>query len=186
MKQHLIMVVSLAVLGGLLLGMAPDAMAAHELVGASKCKSCHKKIGNPYALWQKTEHAKAYETLASPEAKKIAADKGLGDPQKEEACLKCHVTRVFLGNPAVNEKGKYTDAEGIGCEACHGPGSDYKKKKIMKDHDAAVANGLLRNKTEEHCTQCHNDESPTFEAFDFEKQWAEIDHPIIPKEKAAK
>lgn len=183
MKRHLIMVVSLAVLGGFFLGMASEAVAGHELVGASKCKSCHKKIGNPYALWLKSEHAKAFETLASPEAKKIAADKGLGDPQKEEACLKCHVSRVFLGDPAVNAKGKYTDAEGVGCEACHGAGSDYKKKKIMKDHDAAIANGLIIEKTEAHCTKCHNEESPTFKAFDFEKQWEEIKHPIVAKKK---
>jgi len=183
MKRHLTMVVSLVVLSGLLMSMAPEAMAAPELVGASKCKSCHKKIGNPYKSWLDTEHAKAFETLATPEAKKIAADMGLGDPQKEDACLKCHVSRVFLGDPAVSAKGKYADTEGVGCEACHGAGSDYKKKKIMKDHDAAVANGLVREKTEAHCTKCHNEESPTFKAFDFEKQWAEIDHPIVPKEK---
>ncbi len=186
MKKHLIMVVSLLVLGGLFLGMAPDAMADHELVGASKCKSCHKKIGNPYKIWLDTEHSKAFETLASAESRKIAADMGLGDPQKEEACLKCHVTRVFLGNPAVNAKGKYKDTEGVGCEACHGAGSDYKKKKIMKDHDAAVAKGLIIEKTEAHCTKCHNEESPTFKAFDFEKQWAEIDHPVVAKKTTKK
>ncbi len=181
MKRHLILALGLVVLGGLLMGMAPEAKVDHELVGSSKCKSCHKKIGNPYVLWQDSAHAKAYETLGTPEAKKIAADKGLGDPQKEEACLKCHVTRVFLGNPAVNAKGKYADTEGVGCEACHGAGSDYKKKKIMKDHDAAVANGMIREKTEEHCTQCHNSDSPTYKEFDMEKRWAEIDHPVTEK-----
>ncbi len=183
MKRHLIFVVSLVILCGMFMGMAPEAMAAHELVGASKCKSCHKKLGNPYKIWQDTEHSKAFDTLGTPEAKKIAADKGLGDPQKEEACLKCHVSRVFLGNPAINAKGKYADTEGVGCEACHGPGSDYKKKKIMKDHDAAVAKGLLRDKSEAHCTKCHNDESPTFKDFNFEERWEAIKHPIVKKAK---
>ena len=183
MKRHLMLTVGMVVLGGILLGTAPEAMAGHELVGAKKCKSCHKKIGNPYKIWLDTGHAKAYETLASPEAKKIAADKGLGDPQKEEACLKCHVTRYFLGNPAVSAKGKYADSEGVGCEACHGPGSDFKKKKIMKDHDAAVAAGLKRDKSEAHCTKCHNDESPTFKEFNLDKRWEEIKHPIIKKKK---
>ncbi len=180
MKRHLMLAVGMVVLGGLL-GMASNAMAEHELVGASKCKSCHKKIGDPYKIWQGTGHAKAFEALASPEAKKIAADKGLGDPQKEEACLKCHVTRIFIGNPAVNEKGKYLDTEGVGCEACHGAGSDYKKKSIMKDHDASVANGMTREKSEAFCTKCHNSESPTFKEFDLEKYWAKIDHPITEK-----
>ncbi len=183
MKRHLMLAVGVVVLGGMLLGMAPSAIAGHELVGAGKCRSCHKKTGNQHKIWLGTEHAKAFETLGTPEAKKIAADKGLGDPQKEEACLKCHVSRVFLGNPALKEGGKYTDAEGVGCEACHGPGSDYKKKKIMKDHDAAVAKGLVIEKNEAHCLQCHNSESPTFKDFDFEKRWEEIKHPVVLKEK---
>ncbi len=184
MKKQLLIALSLVIIGGLSLGMAQDALAGHEIVGAAKCKSCHKKIGNPYALWQKTEHAKAFETLATPEAKKIAADMGLGDPQKEEACLKCHVTQAFLGRDvALNVKGKYADTEGVGCEACHGAGSDYKKKKVMKDHDAAIAAGLVIEKTEAHCTKCHNADSPTFKEFNFEKQWEEIKHPIVAKKK---
>lgn len=183
MKKHLIMVVSLVVLCGFFCGMASEAYAAPELVGASKCKSCHKKIGDPYAIWLKGEHAKAFETLASPESKKIAAEKGLGDPQKEDACLKCHVSRVFLGNPVVAAKGKYDDTEGVGCEACHGAGSDYKSKKVMQDHDAAVAAGMTAEINEAFCTKCHNEESPTFKAFDYEKQLAAIAHPIVPKEK---
>lgn len=183
MKRHLILAAGLAMVGGMLLASAPSAMAAHELVGAKKCKSCHKKIGDPYKIWLDSGHAKAFDELASPEAKKIAADKGLGDPQKEEACLKCHVTRVFLGNPGVSATGKYEDSEGVGCEACHGPGSDYKKKKIMMDHDAAVANGLMREKTVEHCTKCHNEESPTFKPFDLDKRWEEIKHPIVARKK---
>ena len=181
MKRHLMLAVGLVVLGGLLMGMAPSAMAGHELVGSSKCKSCHKKIGNPYQIWLDSSHSKAFETLATPEAKKIAAEAGLGDPQKEEACTFCHVTRVFLGNPVVNEKGKYADTEGIGCEACHGPGSDYKKKKVMKDHDAAVAAGMVRDNSEAYCVKCHNSDSPTFKEFDFEARWAEIEHPIMEK-----
>jgi hypothetical protein len=75
MKRHLVLVVSLAVLGGLLLSMAPSAMAAPELIGASKCKSCHKKIGDPYTLWEGSSHAKAFEVLGSEEAKKIATER---------------------------------------------------------------------------------------------------------------
>jgi len=185
MSRKILAVVAFAFIGGMMMGMVSDALAAHELVGAPKCKSCHKKkTGNQWQLWLDSEHSKAYETLASEESKKIAAEKGLGDPQKEEACLKCHVTQAFLGRDvAVNAKGKYVDSEGVGCEACHGPGSEYKKKKIMKDHDAAVAAGLQVEKTEAHCVQCHNDESPTFEGFNFEERWAEIDHPVVIPEK---
>lgn len=182
MKRHLMLVVGLIVVGGFLFGAASEAAAKPELIGAAKCKSCHRKIGDPYKIWQGTAHSGAYETLASEESKKIAADMGLGDPQKEEACLKCHVSRVFLGNAPVDAKGKYDDSEGVGCEACHGPGSDYKSKKTMQDSAAAKAAGLIMDKSEAACTKCHNEESPTFKGFDFAARWEEIKHPVTEKE----
>jgi len=164
-------------------GMVSEAVAGHELVGAPSCKMCHKaKTGDQWKIWTESAHASAFETLASEEAKKIAADKGLGDPQKEEACLKCHTTHAFLGkDTVVATKNKYKDSEGVGCEACHGPGSDYKKKKIMVDSEAAKAAGLLMVKEEAHCAKCHNEESPTFKGFDFAKRWEQIKHPVPEK-----
>jgi hypothetical protein len=38
---------------------------------------------------------------------------------------------------------------------------------------------------EKTCTGCHNKESPTFKAFDFEKMAAKIAHPT-PEERKAK
>jgi len=183
MKKRLLMSISLIVMGIFLLGMASVAVAGHEIVGAPKCKSCHKaKTGDQWAKWEGSKHAGAFATLGTDAAKKIAADQELGDPQKEEACLKCHVTQAFLGRDVVvAEKGKYLDSEGVGCEACHGAGSDYKKKSIMKDTELAVAGGLIMDKSAEFCTKCHNKESPTFTEFDFEKQWAEIVHAVPEK-----
>ncbi len=183
MKKRLLMSITLIAMGIFLLGMASVAVAGHEIVGAPKCKSCHKaKTGDQWVKWGESKHAGAFATLGTDAAKKIATDKGLGDPQTEEACLKCHVTHAFLGRDVViNAKGKYLDSEGVGCEACHGAGSDYKKKKIMKDHDAAVAAGMMAEKTAEFCTKCHNSESPTFVDFNFEERWAEIAHPVPEK-----
>ena len=174
-------------LGVLVLGFAPTAQNAvagdHQLVGAPKCKMCHgAKIGDQWTSWTESTHAKAFETLASEQSKKIAAEKGLGDPQKEAECLKCHATAAFLGSEVViDEAGKYDHSEGVGCEACHGPGSDY--KKVMKDHEAAVIAGLATDLGEEHCKKCHNETSPTFKAFDYAKQWAVIAHPVTVAEK---
>jgi hypothetical protein len=73
-------------------------------------------------------------------------------------------------------------ADGVQCESCHGPGSAYKKKKTMSDHDKSVAAGMWEaDKDEKICTKCHNDESPTWDAekgFDFEERKKEIAHPI--------
>jgi len=148
------------------------------IIGAGKCKTCHKKpkAGEQFKIWSASKHANAYETLKSEKSIAIAKEKGLGNPWEEAACLKCHTTKDFLG-AAIAEKTKYVIEEGVSCEACHGAGSNYKKKSVMKDHDAAVAAGLIVE-GESNCVQCHNDESPTFEGFDYEARWAEIAHPV--------
>jgi hypothetical protein len=183
MSRKIFAVVALVLVGGLMTGMVVDAKAAPELIGAPKCKMCHKaKTGDQWAKWEGSKHAGAFATLGTDAAKKVAAEKGLGDPQTEEACLKCHATQAFLGRDvAVDAKGKYEDAEGVGCEACHGPGSDYKSKKVMEDSAAAKAAGLIMDKSEASCTKCHNEESPTFKGFNFEERWAEIAHPVPEK-----
>lgn len=88
--------VSLAVGCGLMLGLAHTATADYEIIGAPKCKVCHKaKTGDQWKIWTESAHAKAFETLASEASRKIAADNGLGDPRQEEACLKCHSTSTL-------------------------------------------------------------------------------------------
>lgn len=185
MKKQLSVVLSLTMIGGLMLGMAQAAAAGHEIIGAPKCKGCHKaKTGDQWKIWTESAHAGAFEILASGEARKIAAENGLGDPQREDACLKCHATRSSLGAGAVvSEKAKYADSEGVGCESCHGPGSGYQSNKVMKDPAAARAAGLVMIRTADGCTQCHNEQSPTFKGFDFEKRWAEIAHPVPAEEE---
>ena len=174
--------VSLVMLAGLMFGMTQLAIASPEIIGAPKCKTCHKsKTGDQWKIWTESAHARAFETLASAESQKIAADRGLGDPQQEIACLKCHATKASLGEGVViYEKAKYEDSEGVGCEACHGPGSDYKSRKVMIDPEAARAAGLIMNTG---CRKCHNDESPTFKGFDFEARWLDIAH-ALPGETA--
>jgi hypothetical protein len=174
--------VFLVLLAGLMFCMTQLAAASPEIIGAPKCKTCHKaKTGDQWKIWAESGHARAFETLASAESQKIAADRGLGDPQQETACLKCHATRVSLGEGAViHEKANYTDNEGVGCEACHGPGSDYKSRKVMIDPEAAREAGLIMNTG---CRKCHNEESPTFKGFDFEASWLDIAH-AVPVETA--
>jgi hypothetical protein len=178
MSRKLLAFVALAIVSGLMTGMVSDAAAQHELIGAPKCKMCHKsKTGDQWGIWEGSKHAQAFVTLGSEESKKIAAEMGLGDPQKEEACLKCHATQAFLGRDVpLDKRGKYEDAEGVGCEACHGAGSLYKSMKVMKDLEQATANGLLAV-TEETCVKCHNENSPTFKGFDYAARSAEVAHP---------
>ena len=159
------------------------AEPAHSYVGAEKCKMCHNSAtkGAQFTKWSESAHAKAYATLASEESKKIAAAKGIADPQKADECLRCHV--AGHGAPADKLTDKYKAQDGVSCEACHGPGGDYWKMDVMKDRAKAIAAGMVMP-TEATCKGCHNAESPTFKSFDFAAMSAKIAHPN--PQKAAK
>ena len=111
--------------------------AAPTNIGADKCgKMCHKV---QYNSWLETEHAKAMESLKPEE-------------QEKEDCLSCH--RMAEG------------LDGVQCESCHGPGSEYKSMSVMKDPEKAKAAGL-KAPDEALCKTCHNPKSPTYKEFDF-------------------
>ncbi len=173
-----ITVVTLAV-GLLVGGWQAVAVAADgaEIIGAGKCKMCHKgaKKGEQFEIWDKSAHSGAFATLASEAALAIGKEKGIENPQEAPECLACHTTSGFLSDVATTAK--YDPAAGVGCEACHGAGSLYKKNKVMKDREASLAAGLIIP-DEATCLKCHNENSPTFTEFDFAARWALIVHPI--------
>jgi len=134
-----------------------------------------KSIGEQYQIWKRVKHATAFATLATREAKEIAKTQGIEDPQKSDKCLRCHVTAH--GAKPEELARTFKPSEGIGCEACHGPGGDYYVEEIHgKGWDEGMKAGLLLP-DEETCARCHNKESPTYKAFDFEKAKKTIDHP---------
>ncbi len=133
-------------------------------IGVKKCKMCHKGAakGEVYEKWEKSLHAKAFETL-----------KAKGE-DKNPKCLECHVagfntSGYKIGDPSASE------FEGVQCESCHGPGSAYKSMSIMKDQKMAIENGLILP-DETLCKKCHNEKSPTFKGFNFKEKIKKIDH----------
>ncbi len=179
MKRLCARLAPLAVIVGIMAGFVAASAedAEHKFIGVQKCGMCHKseKKGNQLGQWEASKHAKAFETLASPEALKIAKEKGLDvPPQKADACLKCHVTGH--GMKAELFEASFKPEQGVQCETCHGAGSGYKSLKVMKDREASMAAGLIIP-DESTCRRCHNEESPNFKGFDFAKAWAEIAHP---------
>jgi hypothetical protein len=159
-----------------------------KLVSVKKCAMCHKKddTGNQYAKWQSMGHAKAYETLATAEAKAVGAKLGIDDPQSSGACLKCHSTAYYF-----TEELQTTEVSlenGVSCQSCHGPGADYKKKSVMESREESIANGMVYPAKEKSCTLCHNDTSPTWKpdrytlsdgtktGFDVEQAYEKIKH----------
>lgn len=156
---------------------------AHKYVGVKKCSMCHKSKarGDQYGQWQGTKHAGAYAALATDAAKEAAKKAGIeGDPQKSPKCLKCHVTAYGVDEGLLGSK--YSMEDGVGCESCHGPGSDYVTLSVMKDKEKAVESGLIVP-TEELCVTCHNKESPTFKGFVFKDMYPKIAHPRPTKEE---
>ena len=102
---------------------------AADYVGSKKCKACHSK---QYKSWAKGKKAHAVETLGADKAK--------------AECLSCHTTNGSADLEA-----------GVGCESCHGPGSDY--KKVMKDKKYKKADALaagMTDVTQATCDKCHD------------------------------
>ena len=154
-----------------------------EYVGSKSCKGCHKsaKGGKAYPKWESTSHANAFKTLQTPEADKIAADKGFTTKAAEtDNCLSCHVTGMNVEGAAFHKK--FKKEEGVGCESCHGAASGYKMKhsKAAQKEAAKAAGFSLPNisdgSAEALCITCHNENSPTYKPFDLKEKWSKIEH----------
>jgi cytochrome c553 len=127
-------------------------VAKHEYAGSATCKLCHKV---QYDSWSQTPHAKAFSKLSAEE-------------QKKPECVKCHITGT---------KADGTVIQNVECEACHGPGADYKSPKIMNKakwaadpatHKKLAIDAGLIYPTEKDCVRCHTKEgNPNFKEFKF-------------------
>ena len=178
----IVMIAGLALLLLAVLGAAQEKKIEHQYAGVAKCKTCHKSEakGAQYTKWTESKHSKAYEVLASEEAIAIGKKLGVDNPQTSDQCLVCHVTAFSA--PAEAKAESFDQTEGVGCEACHGPGSDYRKMKIMKDREASVAAGLIIP-DEKTCISCHNEKSPSYKEFTYEEAFKVIAHPNPKKQK---
>lgn len=174
------------------------ATAAPEYTGSKSCGKCHRKDrdGEQYPIWQKSGHAKAFEVLKSDEAKQMAGKMGVsGDPQKAEACLACHTTG--FGAPEDQMGRRFDMADGVQCEACHGPGSEYDSNRTMKKIREELSGGSdcptceetgFMVASEETCKTCHSEsitvggktyKNPTWKgSFNYDEMWGKIKHPI--------
>ena len=139
-------------------------------VGVKICKDCHGEdaIGNQYKIWTLSPHAKAYKLLLGEKSAEIAKRIKISSPEKNLKCLKCHTTGKGLSE-AVNK-------EGVGCEACHGPGSKYYTASGHVDYSSrdngyrmGLKNGMYPilgidnlKKREKLCLSCHVKERPCY------------------------
>lgn len=160
-----------------------DGTKKFGYVGIDACGVCHKteKQGQQLKIWKDSKHAQAFKTLQTAEADAIAKKMGHSTPAAQtEDCLKCHVSGYNVD--ASLKAAKFNMEDGVQCETCHGPGSEYKAMKIMKSREESVKNGLvIYDPIEKGCVVCHNPESPTYKEFKFEERWKEIKHNVPEK-----
>lgn len=144
-------------------------------IGVRICATCHKgpAMGYQFSKWRMSAHATAYAVLGTSDAYEIAKSDGLKeDPQTSKACLKCHTTAYYeLSGGSMDIISVY---EGVGCEACHGAGSNYYPEAIMRDGRAAKTAGL-KEVTRQTCLGCH--ENAHKKPFVFDEAIKKIAHP---------
>jgi hypothetical protein len=146
-----------------------------EYVGSHECRACHiaTEHGNPYVRWLSSRHAAAYWRLATDWALFLALQRphfqDIVDPREDDRCLLCHTTA--FQDPDALLAASFDIREGVGCEACHGPGSQYMDADIMSDRAAFLAAGG-RVRDERTCRSCHR----VPERFQFEEWWPKIAH----------
>ena len=174
---------------------------ANRYIGSSKCKNCHKSeaSGDQYGAWSDAKHSHAYEGLATEEAKKLAAEMGIGDPQQADECLRCHTTTHGVDEELV--KRGFKIEEGVGCETCHGPGEQHMKARLAAAANAAEDEGfgdeapalvelpdgeILASPPESRCLDCHNDSAPNFKGFCYREFVAKVSHWDPRKERPAR
>jgi YVTN family beta-propeller protein len=156
-------------------------------IGSPACGKCHDgpTMGHQFSKWRLRPHARAFTALTRPEAKEIAKLSGITEePHRARMCLGCHATASEEEDWERSEEFHLED--GLQCEACHGPGSEYAQEAIMRDREQAIAHGLIIGDKNEGCLKCHRVKG-SHEAvlkkkpFEPNAAWAEILHPLPPK-----
>ncbi|MCX7168550.1 MAG: cytochrome c family protein [Rhodocyclales bacterium] len=147
--------------------LAQAAVAVPSYVGVKVCTKCHDLYGD---AWAGTSHSKAFESLKANtkvEEKKKAKLDPAKDYTQDKDCVGCHSTG--FGKPGGYALGK--DPGGpeklgsVGCEACHGAGSDYRdehgtaEKKLLRSQQSTprklIAGKGQNFDYEKACAACH-------------------------------
>ena len=147
---------------------AAQSPAAGSYTGPGSCaaSSCHGSVRpvagsrilqTEYTTWVvQDKHARATEVLNNPVSLRMAKILGIGRPDTDQKCLTCHAVDA----PAQQRAKSYT-AEGVSCEACHGPASGWLGPHTTRGwtHAQSVAAGMYDTKDlvrrTEKCASCH-------------------------------
>jgi hypothetical protein len=156
---------------GLVFRLPTSSAASFLFVGANACRPCHQTEaqGRIYSVWESSAHARAYDDLSATQ-------------QRNGVCLVCHTTGYARALAPGRER---ADLVAVQCEACHGPGSEYKTLSAMEDPAKAARLGLL-TPGKGDCVVCHRGGLPrecwggagSSPDFDYAQASARIAHRI--------
>lgn len=157
----------------------PRAALQGKFVGSHKCESCHEAS---YAVWKKSGHARAWDTLKGigPSASNRVDPPRDADPE----CISCHVVGWHGTQYFPYESGFWSEQQtpklvDVGCESCHGPGEKHIEAEMGSDEalQATLRQAMVLTKEDaekQQCYTCHDlDNSPD---FDFKTYWPLIEH----------
>jgi hypothetical protein len=148
---------------------APPPADTKVHLGVASCATgvCHGKLTpqetgnvwlNEYRIWSADDrHARAYQTLLSPESQRIARKLGLPNAQGAAICLDCHADNV----PPGQRGPRFQISDGVGCEACHGGAQEWIESHTEPGatHADNLARGMLAIERievrAEVCLSCH-------------------------------
>lgn len=124
-----------------------SAQTGPKYTGPGSCASpsCHGSVQartdtavqqNEYSTWVvKDKHAGAAEVLTNPVATRMAKILGLERADTAPRCLACHA----LDPPEAQRARSFDSTDGVSCEACHGPASNWLGSHITRDKNAGTA-----------------------------------------------
>ncbi|MEO0452576.1 MAG: multiheme c-type cytochrome [Verrucomicrobiota bacterium] len=131
----------------------------------SMCHGGAAELSKQYMIWKNLDpHSKSYATLTTAWSKRMAESLEIKDPAKSSQCTVCHAPLAEV-EPEWKTSAA-TVMEGVSCESCHGPASEYLLAHTRMDYsyDQKVASGLrdlhdLYNRANT-CVACHQTLAP--------------------------
>jgi hypothetical protein len=144
--------------------LASDMHLGNVTCGNSNCHAATQAwansavLQNEYTFFMANDpHAKSYKTLEGKKAKDIAAKLKIADASKASLCLDCHANNV----PESRRAKTFNMADGVSCESCHGPSSNWlgKHVSLANFHSENIAAGMYPTEDPmaraELCASCH-------------------------------
>lgn len=138
--------------------------------GALTCSTsaCHGGAADKsrqYVIWsQRDVHSRAYATLGTARAARMAEALAIKDPLTDHRCTSCHAPLATVPPALVGPEARVS--EGVSCVTCHGPLEGWLRSHTRTDYTHAdrVASGMrdLRDLSARAnaCVACHQNIEP--------------------------